>query len=119
MIGGVSWLLIVVGLGIVAVMVWRRGTRITRTQYRSAPWTLTGTLLVTVAAAALLAFFAPLPFFERQSLFYSAYPVLAAPRFDWPFILVLAMMALPAILGQSQAVSRQVPLVQEPIHDHD
>ena len=118
-VGNVGWYLVLIGMGISALILWRRGRQITRTRYRPAPWTVTGVLLLATAGVALLVFFVPLPFLDHQSLAYSAYPLITAPEFDWLFGLFLVMLALPAFLRPSQSAGRHARPLQEPIHDHD
>jgi energy-coupling factor transport system permease protein len=119
LIGGASWFLVFFGMGIIVAILWRRGKRNARTRYRSAPWTLTSTLLVTTAALSLVVFLVPLPVLNRGSLAYTPYPALAMPEFDWLFGLILLLLALPAIAGRPRPVTGQLPLVREPIHDLD
>jgi energy-coupling factor transport system permease protein len=117
--GGMGWSLVFVGLGIVAALLWRRGRRTAKTQYRSAPWTLTSSVLVGVAAIAVLVFFLPLTFLIRASLSYSAFPALAVPGFELAFGLVLVMLALPAVIRRPRRDGGRFSLAPEPVHDSD
>jgi energy-coupling factor transport system permease protein len=117
--GGMGWSLVFVGLGIVAALLWRRGRRTAKTHYRSAPWTLTSSVLVGVAAIAVLVFFLPLTFLSRASLSYSAFPALAVPGFELAFGLVLVMLALPAVIRRPRRDGGRFSLAPEPVHDSD
>jgi energy-coupling factor transport system permease protein len=77
--GAVALLL---GAALVIAAIWVAGRRRPHTLYRPAPWrtpewTVAAGALVTVAAFVL-----PLPGLDRASIFYSPYPVLAAPGFS-------------------------------------
>ena len=91
-----GWAGLLLGIGLMALSVWRLGVHIPRTHYRLEKWTLRDGMVIGAAALAVAGM--NLRIFNRTSLFYDPYPVLALPQFD-PFIgLCILCLAVPVII---------------------
>lgn len=95
-----AWLLLVGSILVVAA-IWQAGRRRPHTLYRPAPWRAADWLVAGGALATLAVLLLPLPGFTRASLFYSPYPLLAAPEFTlglglatWGLLIPAAVLAM-------------------------
>jgi energy-coupling factor transport system permease protein len=70
--------LLLVGIALVGLAIWRAGSSTPRTTYRPAPWGPREWIVALAALATALIFLLPLPV-DRSSLFYTPYPVLTLP----------------------------------------
>ncbi len=95
-VGWPGWILLALGLLLVAVWLWQAGQQVKVTRYRPRPWTKwDGGLVVTAVIPLILLF---LPWFDRSSLFYTPYPSLTIPPLDLLFAAALLCLAYPAII---------------------
>lgn len=95
--GTAGWLLLLAGVVAMAGIVWARGRRARRSNYRPQPWRAVDVLLVLVAVIALSIVVLPWPFVDGETMAWSAYPKLTLPPIDWTVVLALAGLALPAL----------------------
>lgn len=70
--------LLLVGIALVALAIWRAGRATPRTTYRPAPWGAREWSVALAALATALLFLLPLPV-DRSSLFYTPYPLFTLP----------------------------------------
>jgi uncharacterized membrane protein len=82
---------------------WWQGRHYPRTSYRKETWHVHDSLVLLASLLLLALLLLPLPFLDRISLAYSAYPLLTLPPFD-P-ILGLPMLGLlaPALLIRNES----------------
>jgi energy-coupling factor transport system permease protein len=97
-----AWLLLA-GSVLVVAAIWQAGRRRPHTVYRPAPWRGADWLVAGGALATVAALLLPLPGLEHVTLFYSPYPLLAAPEFalgigvaTWGLLIPAAVLAVKA-----------------------
>jgi energy-coupling factor transport system permease protein len=100
--------LLLAGVALIILTLWREGQRVPRTVYRPAPWT--GTDWVVVAAALLSAamFVIRWPGLDRSSIFYYPYPALSMPSFS--VVIGAATLGLVVPVLFLQRASRKIPV---------
>jgi energy-coupling factor transport system permease protein len=98
-VGWPGWVLLVLGLLLVAVWLWQAGRQVKVTRYRPQPWTKWDVGLIGTAVLPLLFLF--LPWFDRSSLFYTPYPALTIPPLDLLFAVALLCLAYPAVIRET------------------
>jgi energy-coupling factor transport system permease protein len=92
-----GWLLLLAGLTATVAVLWIRGRRVSRTNYRPMPWRLPDIILLSCALISLAGVVIPWPFVDRTTLAYVPYPRLTLPPFDWWIGLAIALLAIPAM----------------------
>lgn len=102
-----AWLL-VLGSALVVAAIRQAGRRRPHTVYRPAPWATADWLVAGAALATVAVLLLPLPGVDRVSLFYSPYPLLAAPEFalgvglaTWGLLAPAAVLAMAPTTGQT------------------
>lgn len=85
--------LLIVGVALVGLAIWRAGRATPRTTYRPAPWGVREWIVTLAALATALVFLLPLPV-DRSSLYYTPYPLLALP--PWSALFAFATWGLLA-----------------------
>ena len=98
--GGAVWssLMLVAGVGVVILAIWRSGHGVHYTRYRQRSWTWRDSL---VAAGSLLAASSFLLWSDARE--YTPYPLLTWPAFDIRVGIALLGLLVPALLVQPQA----------------
>jgi energy-coupling factor transport system permease protein len=98
---GFGLALICSGALLILGSLWQQGRHFPRTSYRKEKWRLHDSLVLAASLLLLALLLLPLPFLDRASLAYSAYPLLTLPPF-YP-ILGLAMLGLllPVVVSKS------------------
>lgn len=91
-----GWLLLGLGLLLLAVLLWRGGRRRTSTRYRPGLWGWKESLVVGAVLLPLLLAVLPLPFVSRDSLTFSPLPRLVWPPFDALLGISLLLFLVPA-----------------------
>jgi energy-coupling factor transport system permease protein len=87
----------IAGAGLIGGLLWRAGRSVAHTTYRARRWTVRESLAVLGCAVTLAVLLAPLPFVNRETLYYSSYPRLALPPFDPAIGLGLLGLLVPAL----------------------
>ncbi len=101
-----------IGLVLIAIAMRSLAKNSPRTSYRAARWRTADTLVSLAAFVTLAASFIPVVW---SALRFSPYPRLAMPSNDWPIILPIAGLALPALFAgkiSRSDLKRDVALVQ-------
>lgn len=93
-----GWLLLTIGVLFIAFVYRDLSQQTKRTNYRSNNWTRLDTAVVFLAIAALVLSTGILPGLDRDIIFYSPYPQLIIPPFDWRVGISLLGLAAPGIL---------------------
>lgn len=101
-----GWAVLLTGIALTTVAVWRLGARTPRTRYRPERWTARDGVMIGFAVVAVLgvSINVPelvaglMPGLNRLTLFYDPYPALTLPLFDpWIGLCILGLAA-PALL---------------------
>jgi energy-coupling factor transport system permease protein len=87
----------IAGAGLIIVLLWQTGRSVAHTTYRVRRWTARDWLVVLGCAVTLAVLWMPLPFVDRETLYYSPYPRLAIPPFDPVAGLGLLGLLVPAL----------------------
>lgn len=98
--GWPGWVLMGSGVMVLLMLIWALGEKVSLRRYENARWTWRETVVVVTAVIPLILFFAPLPFIDRSSLYYSPYPQLNLPSFNMLLGLALALLAVPGVLSR-------------------
>ncbi len=96
-------LLLAVGAGMLAAVLWSIGQAVQRSRYRRGLWQNRDTLLA-IASALSAAVFLGLWLADRPTLVYYPYPRLAWPPFELPVAAAILLLAAPAVLGPASKV---------------
>ena len=106
-LGGISEiggsLLMIVGMIIMAAILWAAGRNTPLTSYRQESWSRMDSLIVVGAVISLCAVLLPLPGLNQDSLAYNPYPVATLPSFD-PLIGIALLGLLCPLVGMQQSV---------------
>lgn len=92
-----GYALMLLGVALVAGILWRMGRRAPHTLYRHEPWRARDWAMVAAAIVVLFPLF--LPVAARLSLYYYPYPALTAPLFDPAIALSMLALLAPALLN--------------------
>jgi energy-coupling factor transport system permease protein len=103
-VGWPGWLLLVLGLLLVAIWLWQAGQQVKVTRYRAQPWRSQDWGLVATAVLPLLLLL--WPWFDRSTLSYSPYLTLSLPPLDLFFAAALLSLTYPAVLALAQGNNR-------------
>ena len=98
-VGWPGWVLLVLGLLLVAVWLWQAGQQVKVTRYRPQSWTTWDVGLIGTAVFPLI--FLLLPWFDHSHLFYTPYPSLTIPPLDLLFAVALLCLAYPAVIRET------------------
>lgn len=90
--------LLLVGVGLIAGVLWVVGQRVPKTVYRPDVWTPTDWLVAACAVAPAVLFFFPWPGLERASIYYYPYPALTLPVLHPGIGLATAGLLAPALV---------------------
>jgi energy-coupling factor transport system permease protein len=96
-------LLLAVGTGMLAAVLWSIGQGVQRSRYRRGLWQSRDTLLA-VASLLSAAVFLGLWLAYRSALGYYPYPRLSWPPFELPVAAAILLLAAPALLGPTPKV---------------
>lgn len=99
--GWSGWLLLGLGLLLLAVLLWRGGRRTTATRYRPARWGRWDSIVVAVALLPLLLVVVPLPAVAQDTLTFSPFPRASLPPFDPLLGFSCLLFVAPAILCET------------------
>lgn len=97
--GWSGWLLLGLGLLLLAILLWRGGRRTTATRYRPSRWGASDVIVVAAALLPLLLVVMPLPLVAQDTTAFSPFPRLHLPPFDallgFSFLLFAVPVAVP------------------------
>jgi energy-coupling factor transport system permease protein len=92
----------IAGAGLIAGLLWQAGRSVAHTTYRARRWTGRDSLVVVGCAMTLVVLLVPLPFVDRETLYYSSYPRLTLPLFDPGVGLALLGLLVPALVAKPE-----------------
>ncbi len=87
------------GAGLIIGVVWLTGRAVPRSYYRERRLTVHDVLVSLGCALTLATVFLPLPWVDRETLYYTPYPRLALPAFDPLIGLILLGLLAPAAVA--------------------
>jgi energy-coupling factor transport system permease protein len=90
------------GAGLIVGLLWRAGRSVAHTTYRARRWTAREGLVVLGCGVTLAVLLAPLPYVNRETLYYSPYPRLALPPFDPGVGLGILGLLVPALAVKTE-----------------
>lgn len=96
--GPLGWVLLLLGIVLIAGLIFWSGRGVSHTNYRPTPWRSQDWIMILLAAIPLILTFISFPFMDNSTIFYTPYPEVTIPSFDVFLGLGLALLATPAIL---------------------
>ncbi len=91
-------LLVAIGGGMLAAVLWSIGQGVRRSRYRRSIWQTRDTVLAA-ASGLVIAVFVGLWAAFRSALGYYPYPRLTWPPFELPIAVVILLLGVPAVYG--------------------
>ena len=74
--------LMILGITLIAVMLWSIGRSVPRTNYNREIWRFQDFLVLIGSMVVLSAYLLPIPLIDQSTLHYNPYPILSLPDFD-------------------------------------
>jgi len=93
-----GWILLVMGIGLVAGLIFWSSHKVPHSRYRPISWNYKDSLLLLFTTIPLILVFLPLPLIDNSTMFFTPYPKILLPPFDVMIGLGLVILAAPAIL---------------------